>query len=141
MIKTTWLILLLSISLQAFDSGTAAKIFEKIFVAMLHKESIQVYTGNEAYSKVIYLAPSLSVTGDFKAADIILVDDFDEIPQGSEGMLMFSTSYPVYKEVDDAVGAFYWDRGRIKIEFSKERLKAKKITLPDTFNKYVKNGS
>jgi len=133
------LILSLALELLAFDSATASKIFDKIFHAIVLKKSISVYTVNETYKEVIVNAPDLFLTNSYKEADIILVDDFSEIPKGTKEKLLFSTSYPVFKKIDNVVGAFYWDRGHIKIEFSKKRLFNHKISLPDSFDKYVKD--
>ena len=127
--------------LFAFDSATASKIFTKIFYAMLKTEEITVYTSNEAYQKVILDAPNLYLCTLAKRADIILVSDIDEIPENVTKKVVFSTSYLAYRENENVVGVFYWDHGHIKIEFSRKRLKQKNITLPTTFNKYIKDDS
>jgi len=132
------LILSFSLALFAFDSLTASKIFDKILHGLMQKEKISVYTSNEKYAGVIRDAQRLVLIKDAKKADIILVNDFDEIPEGSERQLLFSTSYPVFKQMDNAVGAFYWDRGHIKIEFSKRRLKKYNISLKPSLSKYIK---
>ena len=133
------LILFLTLELLAFDSATASKIFDKIFHAMIKKEKISVYVINENYIKVIVNSPNLYISDQPKDADIILVDGFNEIPEDCSDKLLFTTSYPVYKDTKNAVGAFYWDRGHIKIEFSKQRLKKSKISLPSSFDKYIKD--
>jgi len=131
-------VLLLSINIFAFDGASASKIFDKIFHAMIDKEVILVYTSNEVYKEVIINAENLSLSKVFKEADIILVDSLKEIPKGSEDGLFFTTSYPVLRENDNVVGAFYWDKGHIKIEFLEKRLLKKEISLPDSFSKYIK---
>ena len=133
----TILLLSLALALSAFDSITAAKIFDKIFHAMISKENIVVYTVNDAYKEVVISAPRLHLGDRCNDADIILVDDFDEIPKGCSDKVFFSTSYPVFKDTDNAVGAFYWERGHITIKFSKRRLLDRNITLPENFSKYI----
>jgi len=135
--KKTLVFLLLNTALLAFDSMTASKIFDKIFSALIPKENICVYTLSPMYTEVIENASSLSLCTKLKKADIILVDSFDEVPKGSEKMVLFATSYRVYKKEKSAVGAFYWDRGHVKIKFSQQRLNDKNITLPKAFNKYI----
>ncbi|QOY50880.1 hypothetical protein [Candidatus Sulfurimonas baltica] len=134
------LFVLLALELSAFDTATASKIFDKIFHAMVPKENVIVYTSNYEYKVVIANAPNLSLSSEIESADIILVDSFEEVPKNSENLLLFTTSHVVYTSNKNAVGAFYWYRGHIKIEFSKARLQNKKISLPKSFDKYIKDG-
>lgn len=134
------LILILSLELLAFDSATASKIFDKIFTAMIKKDNIAVYTSNIKYKDVVTNSSNLYLSANYEEADIILVDSFEEVPKDSNGIL-FTTSYLVYENNKNAVGSFYWERGRIKIEFSRKRLNAKKLTLPKSFHKYIKDGN
>lgn len=133
----TLLILFLALVLSAFDSVTAVKIFDKLFMAMINKQNITVYTSSETYQDVINNSFYLHLNDDCMYADIILVDSMKEIPKECEEKLFFTTSYLVFKEFDNAVGAFYWDRGHISIKFSKSRLDKHNIKLPDTFKKYI----
>lgn len=133
------LTLLLTLELFAFDSGTASKIFDKIFHAMITKENISVYTVSKKYKDVVRGAENLYLNDDHRSSDIILVDSFDELPKDIEGMLLFTTSYLVFNEVKESVGAFYWDRGHIKIEFSRVRLRNNDISLPASFDKYIRD--
>lgn len=132
------LLLCLSLKLIAFDSASASKIFDKIFHAMIDKETISVYTSNKVYTEVVLNAKNLSLSTDYTKADIILIDSFLEIPKNSDNMLLFTTSFPVLRDKENVVGAFYWDRGRIKIEFIRPRLLKHNIKLPESFKKYVK---
>ena len=134
-----FLILALSLELFAFDRITASKIFDKIFQALVPKEKILVYANDEMYADVIFNSMYLSLSDDSKIADIILVTSIKDIPINSENKLLFATSYLVYKQNKNAVGAFYWDRGHIKIEFSKSRLRDKNISLPESFEKYIQD--
>lgn len=131
------LLLSLALMLSAFDTQTAARIFDKIFHAMISQENITVYTVSDTYSEVVIHAPTLHLSGSCKDADIILVDDIREVPAKCNEKLLFTTSYAVFKKMDNAVGAFYWDRGHITIKFSKSRLFKHNITLPENFNKYI----
>lgn len=133
------LILFLFLELFAFDNATASKIFDKIFHAIVKKEDVSVYTSNETYKGVINMTPNLYLEADYENADIILVNSLNEIPKNCLNKVLFTTSYLVFKHIDDAVGAFYWDRGHIKIEFSKKRLKDHNISLPESFEKYIKD--
>ncbi|MEN8304358.1 MAG: hypothetical protein ABFQ64_09825, partial [Campylobacterota bacterium] len=82
-------------------------------------------------------APSLRLIESCKEADIVLVDSMKEIPKECEEKLFFTTSRRVFEEFDNAVGAFYWDRGHITIKFMEPRLNRHNVKLPQTFYKYV----
>ncbi len=131
------LIISLAIVLSAFDTITAAKIFDKIFHGMISKEYIAVYSSNKIYREVILSATSLHLSDSCKDADIVLIDNLSEIPKECKDKILFSTSYLAFKKFDNAVGAFYWDRGHISIKFLKSRLDKHKIKLPNTFKKYM----
>ena len=133
----TLLILFLPLLLSAFDNITAGKIFDKIFQAMIDKPQVKIYSSNDIYKKVVITASSLTLTESCKDADIILVDSMKEIPKECEEKMFFTTSNRVFKNFDNAVGAFYWDRGHIRIKFLQSRLDNYNLKLPDTFNKYI----
>lgn len=134
--KKLWLVLLLSVQLLAFDTTTASKIFEKIFTAMLPQKTITVYTVNREYQKVVQLAPSLLLVKKHELANIVLVDSFNEIPEGNQNIL-FTTNSSVFERNEDAVGAFFWEYGRPKIIFLQSRLDSKNLTLSKAFQRYV----
>ena len=133
----TLLILFLPLLLSAFDNITAGKIFDKIFQAMADKPQVKIYSSNDIYKKVVITAPSLTLAESCKEADIILVNSMKEIPKECEGKVFFTTSNRVFENFDNAVGAFYWDRGHIRIKFLQSRLDNHNLKLPDTFNKYI----
>ena len=133
----TLLILLLASVLSAFDTITAAKIFDKIFQAMTDKQQVKVYSSNEMYKEVVISAPSLNLVSSCKEADIILIDSMKEIPKECKEKLFFTTSNFVFKKFDNAVGAFYCDRGHISIKFSESRLDNHNVKLPNSFKKYI----
>lgn len=134
--KKLWLSVLFSAQLLAFDTETAAKIFDKIFTAMFAQQPVAVYTVNKKYQEVVVTAHSLHLSKKPKLADIILVDSKHEVPKGSN-YIIFTTDPSVFKRNKNAVGAFYWKHGRPKIIFLQSRLNAKGITLSDTFQRYI----
>lgn len=132
-------IILLSFALllSAFDNVTAAKIFDRIFHAMISKEQVKVYTGSETYQEVVSQAPSLYLTKECDEADVVLISELDEMPQRCSDKVAFTTSYPVFKATQSVVGAFYWERGQITIRFSRSRLSRYHLSLPGSFDKYI----
>jgi len=135
-LKKLWISILLSVQLLAFDTTTAAKIFDKIFDAMFTQKSIVVYTVNKEYQDVVVAATSLQLSKSPELADIILVDSKYEVPKGNN-YIIFTTDSSVFKRNENAVGAFYWEHGRPKIIFLQSRLNTKGITLSDAFQRYI----
>ena len=130
------LILSITIILSAFDNVTAAKIFNKIFLDMLQKQEINVYTNDKVYLDVIEKAENLSVSNSCETADIVLITQADTVSNTCKEKPAFATSKKAFKTFDDAVGSFYWDRGHIKIKFSKNRLEKFNIRLSSSYDKY-----
>jgi hypothetical protein len=135
-LRRFWLSILLTVQLLAFDTVTASKIFSKIFGAMFVKQSISVYTINKKYQDVIVTASSLELVKYPESADILLVDKIDEVPKHGK-YIIFTTNFSVFEKNKDAVGAFYWEHGRPKIVFIKDRLEAKNLTLSKSFQRYI----
>lgn len=122
----------------AFDTGMAAKIYERLFHAVVQKEHITVYTVDEEYIEVVHLSPALELTTKLANADIALITHKKDLPSTTYP-LVFTTDLRIYKEHPSAIGIFYWEHGRPKIIFSKERLKKFKITLSPEWSKYIKS--
>jgi len=135
-LKQLSLLFFLSLQLLAFDTKTASKIFDKIFTAMLPKQSIIVYTPHKEYAEVIEMAPSLVLADTYTEADIILVDHLSDISPNNM-QTIFTTNPSIFKRDERAVGAFYWEHGRPKIIFLQSRLDAKRMTLSKSFNRYI----
>lgn len=53
--------------------------------------------------------------------------------------ILFVTNYKLLKKYKNAVGAFYWKKGRPTIIFIKERLQDKSIKISSSFEKYLEN--
>lgn len=135
--RTGLLALLLLTRLHAFDTITAAKIFNKLFTAMVPATVVYVYTASPEYREVIVRAENLYLTSSVKTADVILVTTFQDLPEGSEGRLLFATSLALLRKNPSVVGAFYWKKGRVQIEFVASRLRAHHIVLPPAFASFI----
>lgn len=103
---------------------------------MVTVRPVKVYAAGEAYRKVVTLAQQLEYTSRYQDADIVLVDKWEEIPEGFAGVI-FTTNAAVFQKSRHAVGAFYWEHGRPKIYFLRKRLKAKGIDLSAAMQRYL----
>jgi len=130
-------ILVLVFNLNAFDIKIAAKIFDKIFTALIQKDTINVYTKDKEYIKVVRLAQHLKLMHTISNADIVLINDNNNLPKNNN-IPLFTTNLTLYEKHKNMIGVFYWKHGRPKIAFSKEGLLDFKIILDSKWKKYVK---
>ena len=103
---------------------------------MFPKKPIIVYTPNREYQDVIVYAPSLTLAGAYRDADILLADAYSDIPKGYKGVV-FTTNAAVFAKNSQAVGAFYWEHGRPRIYFLQRRLEANDISLSRGMQRYI----
>jgi hypothetical protein len=130
--------LLVSLQLFAFDTQSAALIFEKLFHAISHKKEIKVYTDSAQYIEVIGYAKTLHFVKQSHEADIALLTQSDAaIKEISDKIIVFTTSPQLFSEHSNAVGAFFWHHGRPKILFHQKRLEKHNISLDPSFKKYL----
>jgi hypothetical protein len=111
------------------------KIIEKISSDMLGKDRIRVYLVGYPQERIIRYGKKLIIATNCISADIVIVKEKMEI--SCKGKIILTTNYYLLLEYPDAVGAFYWKKGRPHIVFLKERLKKKGITLPYEYEKFI----
>lgn len=123
---------------HAFDTGMAAKIYDRLFHALVQKEEISVYTVDKEYIEVVGQAQDLELSNDLKRADIALITHEEDLPS-SKYPIVFTTDIDIYKKHPSSIGVFYWQHGHPKIIFSKERLKEFDIRLSPEWSKYIRS--
>jgi hypothetical protein len=132
-LKALLVLIFLVFNLFAFDKKTASLIFEKIFSAVTKQEPIEVYAKNSDYEEVIRLSALLEFSKDAK---FVIVSHKSEIPN-DPNRILFSTDLEILKNHKNAIGAFYWEKGRPKIVFVKDRLKRFELEIDLSFEKYL----
>ncbi len=118
-----------------------------MFAALTSKPSVLVYTNDKEYRKVFSFSKRIVLTTQPRDADIILITNEMMLrrvltrgkmkAELNENTILFVTDYRYLEESKDIVGAFYSRKGRTQLLFIKERLKAKKITLPAEYQHYM----
>ncbi|ACO04327.1 MAG TPA: hypothetical protein DEP48_06620 [Persephonella sp.] len=111
------------------------KILEKISTDIVGKDYIKVYLIGYPRDKVLKYGRRLLITHSCYSADIIIAKEKKKIP--CKGKIILTTNYYLLLEYPDAIGAFYWKKGRPHIVFLKERLEEKGITLPYEYEKFI----
>ena len=132
-------ILILSMLISPLFCGeieVAAKIVDKISMALVNKEKISIYTNDIRSLYITKLSKNLENTKACKDADIIFTKTRN-IPICDEKILVFATTYLAFKSLPNAIGAFFYQKGRPSIVFRKETLKKHNIVLSEEFKKYI----
>ena len=124
----------------ALNAKTASKIYTKIFKAMLDKDRIYVYVENEKYMGIFNYTDSMEYAANKENSDIILVTTKEELSM-DDSKIFFTTEIALMEQHDNILGAFYWDHGRPKIIFIKDRLEKHNIKLHKSFQKYIQEGT
>ncbi|WP_457597044.1 hypothetical protein [Hydrogenimonas sp.] len=123
----------------ATRSDVEKRVYESIFEAIFpQKESIYVWTDNEAKKELFKKIRALRLTDDQKKADIlVLYKTKTKIDPDANG-LWFAGTYLVYQKLKPHLfGAFYWQKGRPNLIFFEKQLQTLHIDLPDQFKKYI----
>ena len=91
---------------------------------------------DKKYAQIIRDSKYIKEVKVCEKSDIILTRN-ELIPKCSEKVLVFATNYLAFSKLPNAIGAFFYQKGRPNIIFRKENLKKHNIILPDDLKKYI----
>ncbi len=69
--------------------------------------------------------------------DLLIGSRFEHLPQSCKNKPLFATTYKAYTEYPNAIGAFYWRKGRPQIHFKKAALKQFRLRLPKKLQRFI----
>ena len=123
-------------SLLASDIQWESLILEKILTSMSGKNKVLIYTKSPKIKKIVeYLIDAqVSVTNNCKKADFTLLAE-DEKEECDKPAIVFN--YRVYLHDKNAVGVFFWQKGRPTIRFSLKRLEYFNLQVRGELFKFV----
>ena len=127
--KTLFLLTLFPILL--FSISSEAKIIKLIFNSVFPIDLV-VYT-NEKEKLVILEEAEIDFTSKCEDATLFYSSENKIV---CEDKPFFTSKYKTLKENKNAIGAFYWKKGRPNIIFVKSRLEYFELQLPQKFKKY-----
>lgn len=132
------LITLILLSTYSFSGEVeiAAKIIDKISTELTKKERVSVYTTDIRNLYIIKISKHLNREKACTSADLVLTKD-ETLPMCGDKTLFFATDYLAFKKNSQAVGAFFYQKGRPSIVFRKEQLNKHNIVLSKEFEKYI----
>ena len=115
---------------------TASKIMEKISSALIQKNEISVFAKDSRNIEIVQFSNKLKNVLSCEESDMILT----KIKINSlcnDKVLVFATNYLAFMKSPNAIGAFFYQKGRPNIIFREENLKKHNIILPKEFEKYI----
>ena len=123
-------------TLFASEINTASKIMEKISSALIQKSEISIFTNDSKNIKILESSKKLKNVLSCEESDLVLtktkINSFCK-----KKVLVFATNYLAFVKSPDAIGAFFYQKGRPNIIFREENLKKHNIILPKEFEKYI----
>ncbi|MEA2050224.1 MAG: hypothetical protein U9O56_05800 [Campylobacterota bacterium] len=132
------LTIFLSAYLFSFDKVTASKILETVFLGIENKVIKNIKIEDEQYKDVLNLSDKFNIVSNIKSCDILVFDKSKDLNNlNLTNKILFATSYNAFRNRKDAIGAFYWFKGRPQIIFLDHRLKEKNISLKPYLQKYI----
>ncbi len=129
------LILILS-PLFSGELETASKIMDKITNALIKKEPTFIIAKDIRNKEIVSYSSTMKNISSCDKVDIIITHT-KHIPTCDKKVLVFATNYLAFKALPQAIGAFFYQKGRPNIIFREEILKKHNITLPSEFYKYI----
>ena len=133
--------ILFSLSVYASHSGDNFLIEKKIMIKIAHavvphKRVIKVCLRDTKLPADIY-KKNFIIVQDCKMADLIILGKYNDQNYSSKNKPIIVLDYNLLKRYPDAVGAFYWQKGRPNVVMIAPRIKKMGIKLPVEFKGYV----
>lgn len=136
-LKKNLLILIICYSVAMADSAKA-KLIENIIEVLFADTKISLFVQDKAYmptegSKIFKNAPNC------ESAEVIIVKSFDSVSKKCLETAKYAivTSYGAYKKDEDALGAIFWQKGRLNLIFREKKLEELELSLPSSYDRYI----
>lgn len=121
---------------QANDTDWNRLILEKIVTAVIPATPVKLYTQERELLQSLENSKAVSLQSECFRADIILRGITSQEQCGKPAIVF---SYGDFIAMDDAVGVFYWQKGRPTIRFSQKRLEKFGLNINGEMSKFVSN--
>ena len=118
-------ILIIFIGIQLFASNSETELFNKLFTILFQKNSVNIYT-----KKYSFLSNNLKIVNSCKKADLVLGELNCSKPK-------FLLNYYHFKKNKNAIGAFYWRKGRPQLKLRKQILQKYNLFISKNFEDYL----
>ena len=134
------LILVLALVVSLFG-GVEEQIYALIIDAVFpQKHLVKVWVDDAKKREVFEHIRRVVLVRDAKEADMLFLYHEHKALQKCDDCIVFVGSYPLLlKTQKEAIGGFFWQKGRPNIIFLRKNLQARGIHLPKDFSKYIED--
>jgi hypothetical protein len=129
------LLILISSSVLASDSYWEGAILEKMLLSISQKKVPVVFSQGKDLDKVIVNMKKIHFTDNCMKADFILSDEQELDKSCLKPKIVLN--YRTYRNSSNAVGVFFWQKGRPTIRFSAKRLDHYGLVARGELSKFV----
>jgi len=133
------------LSSESLASEHAAQLEQKIFTRILqaithHREPYYVYYHGKRLPVGLKNNSKIRLVGNPEAAEVIIIGSSRFSSRFSAlNKPILTLDYEQLKRYANAVGAYFWQKGRPNIVMIRSRLDKAKISLPSDFDRYIDN--
>ncbi len=121
------------------------RILEKVFQDLTGKKNIKVFVigpeGQDFAENIKKFSKKLKKVKACGGSDIVYVAGryTKKLPPECRGMMVFGSRREVLFRYSNAVGSFYWKKGRPNLTLIRERLKRMRIRLSPDYNRFIES--
>jgi len=130
------IVLILITNVFGSNENYELKLYEKILPSIFKKHFL-IYTDSKN-KDIIEYSSNLKMAVNCRDADLLLGKGFKNLSATCQDKPVFSTSYRSFLNNPNAIGAFYWRKGRPQIRFKADALKKYDLKLPKSLEEFVR---
>jgi hypothetical protein len=130
------LISLFNIILSA-NGDYELKLYDSILPKIYTKNIISVYIQDSEIKTLLQKSRHFKITNRCENAELIIGKYPDMLDYDCQNIPIFATSYRSYKNIQNAIGAFYWRKGRPQVKFNLNTIERYNLYLPQNLKKYA----
>ena len=116
------------------------QMIEKISQDLTGKSYVKIYDPALTPDMRSYMSKG-SIVASCEQADIVIVNSINQVESKCMNKTVLVTRYNLLSQVEQAVGALYWQKGRPNLLFLKGRLGSRGIALGNDYSPYIEEKS
>lgn len=130
------LIVLITLPLVASEAKWTRLLLEQMISNIGHEGVQKVYAADTTVRGYLETLETITLVSSCEEAELVVTRQ-TQTEQGCDRKPAIVLSYRAFKNRQDAVGAFFWQKGRPTVVYSKTRLDAFGLIVSDDLKKYV----
>ncbi|MEA2100001.1 MAG: hypothetical protein U9P72_07715 [Campylobacterota bacterium] len=136
--KKLIILILLAANIIASTSDVELKIYKNILSSIFpNKKAIKVWSDNSKKKKLFDKIDKVEIVSNQNSADILIL--YKQKPQTSDKIVFIGTYRLLKKYHKEAIGGFYWQKGRPNLLFLRKNLNSHNIHLSKDLEKFIED--